>query len=599
MVIGPEVGPTQVPTNDAEVSPAEGARDRNKIREGIGDQILMQELSRLMGRVREGDLEARVDVMKFDGQAVEVAGIVNEVLETVTIQIRHILKCVLLMSDFDFTYKAGFSFKGLGGEIQSGLNALRGRLERVQDIANNIASGDLSDAEAIQQFGGGTGKLCENDQFSPTFLRMIQSLNAVLEDLLKLEQAIVMGQFDYKMDVSRHQGEYRNILESIDGSLEHMIRPINEALSVLERMAEKDLTAQMLGDYKGDHARLKDSLNAALISLNDVLSQVVDGADQVGTASNQVAASAAAVSENTVEEASALEEISASLEEISGMTRNNADNANEAQLLAKVQEDSIGKGQEAMRRMNKAIGDIKSSSDETAKIVQTIDEIAFQTNLLALNAAVEAARAGDAGRGFAVVAEEVRNLALRSAEAAKNTAEMIEESIHNSEQGVVIADEVTNSLRETIENMAKVSNLISEIAAASQEQAKGIEQVAAATAQMDKSVQQNAANAEESASAAEELSAQARYLTEMIEEFEVTRERSSANSEELAHLLSGLDIDALRQFIDLQNRNAFRSVPGEAAHAGNWSKRVPKPVETSTKRSRLIPLDDDEDFEGF
>ena len=426
-------------------------------------------------------------------------------------------------------------------------------------------------------------------------MKMIESLNNVVKDFEKLEEAIVAGRFDYVVDSSRHQGEYRNILESIDDALDYLLRPLNEALGVLERMAEKDLTARMVGDYQGDHAKLKDSLNSALVSLNDVLSQVIDGADQVGTASNQVAASAAAVSENTVEEASALEEISASLEEISGMTRNNADNANEAQLLAKVQEDSIKKGQEAMRRMNKAIGDIKSSSDETAKIVQTIDEIAFQTNLLALNAAVEAARAGDAGRGFAVVAEEVRNLALRSAEAAKNTAEMIEESIHNSEQGVVIADEVTGALKETVENMAKVNNLVREIAAASQEQAKGIEQVAAATAQMDKSVQQNAANAEESASASEELSAQARYLTEMIEEFEVSRDRRTANTEEIANILSGLDINMLRQFVEQQNLNPFAPKQAQGSQTGKWHK----PAGVPGKSSRLIPLDDDEDFEGF
>lgn len=570
--------------------------DSLKAGETSGEQALIQEISRLVDLFKEGDLEARADVARFHGASSEVACVLNELLEAAATPVRQALAFVSRVSDYDLTHKLEFSYKGLCGELESELNNLCVRLERVQDIANNIASGDLSDAEEIQRLGGGTGRRCANDQFSPAFLKMINSLNAVLEDLLELEEAMVAGRFDYKVDASRHHGEYRKILESIDGALNYMVRPINEALGVLERMAEKDLTARMVGDYQGDHAKLKDSLNTALLSLNDVLSQVIEGGEQVGAASNQVAASAAAVSENTAEEASALEEISASLEEISGMTRNNADNANEAQVLARVQEDSIKKGQEAMGRMNAAIGDIKSSSDETAKIVKTIDEIAFQTNLLALNAAVEAARAGDAGRGFAVVAEEVRNLALRSAEAAKNTAQMIEDSISNAEQGVIIADEVAKALRETTENMAKVNNLIREIAAASQEQAKGVEQVAAATNQMDKSVQENAANAEESASASEELSAQARYLTEMIGEFKVARERNQANTAELADILSGLDINALREFIAQQRGKLSHHAIGKLGQAGGRLK----PAGVSARGSRLIPFDDDdEDFEGF
>ena len=203
---------------------------------------------------------------------------------------------------------------------------------------------------------------------------------------------------------------------------------------------------------------------------------------------------------------------------MSSMTKQNADNAQQANTLASEASKAANNGTEAMARMSTAINDIQKSSDETAKIIKVIDEIAFQTNLLALNAAVEAARAGEAGKGFAVVAEEVRNLAMRSAEAAKNTSAVIEESVKNSKNGVDISNEVGKVLEEIVQGIGKTTDLVSEIAAASQEQAQGIDQVNTAIAQMDKITQQNAANAEESASASEELSAQAEQMDGIVAE---------------------------------------------------------------------------------
>jgi len=190
----------------------------------------------------------------------------------------------------------------------------------------------------------------------------------------------------------------------------------------------------------------------------------------------------------------------------------------QANTLATEARQAANGGTEAMSRMSAAIADIQKSSDETAKIIKVIDEIAFQTNLLALNAAVEAARAGEAGKGFAVVAEEVRNLAMRSAEAAKNTAAMIEGSVKNSQNGVDIAGEVSKVLDEIVTSVGKTTDLVGEIAAASQEQAQGIDQVNTAVSQMDKVTQQNAASAEESASASEELSAQAESMSHAVQE---------------------------------------------------------------------------------
>lgn len=198
------------------------------------------------------------------------------------------------------------------------------------------------------------------------------------------------------------------------------------------------------------------------------------------------------------------------------MSRQTADNATQASSLSTTASGEAEKGNEAMGRMLSAIGDIKQSSDETAKIVKTIDEIAFQTNLLALNAAVEAARAGDAGKGFAVVAEEVRNLAQRSAEAARNTSDLIEGSRKRADNGVQVAEEVAGLLGSIVASFHKVSGLINEISAGSVEQAQGVEQINQAMSQLDNVTQGNASNAEQSAAASEELSAQAQKLNAVL-----------------------------------------------------------------------------------
>ncbi len=242
------------------------------------------------------------------------------------------------------------------------------------------------------------------------------------------------------------------------------------------------------------------------------------GADQTAEASGQVSSASQGLAEGASEAAASIEETSSSIEEMSSMTKQNSTNSDEANKLAAHARESADRGTEAMGRMSSAIDDIKQSSDETAKIVKTIDEIAFQTNLLALNAAVEAARAGEAGKGFAVVAEEVRNLAQRAGEAARNTSDLIEGSVSKSDNGVAISQEVAAALEEIAEGSRKVNDLVSEISAASNEQSSGIDQVSTAVTQLDQVTQSNAANAEECASAAEELSAQAEEMNKMVAE---------------------------------------------------------------------------------
>jgi Methyl-accepting chemotaxis protein (MCP) signalling domain len=259
------------------------------------------------------------------------------------------------------------------------------------------------------------------------------------------------------------------------------------------------------------------SIVRALTNLGVRLSS---GAEQTTSAAGRLSSSSQSLAQGASEQAAGIEETTSSVEEMAAMTKQNASSAKEAKSLADDARSFADKGAEAMTRMGRAIDDIKTSSDETAKIIKTIDEIAFQTNLLALNAAVEAARAGEAGKGFAVVAEEVRSLAQRSAEAARSTADMIAEAVKNADNGVAISGEVANALTEIAGGTGKVNDLISEIAAASEEQARGIDQISTAVTQMDQVTQSNAANAEESASAAEELSGQAEQLNGMVDDLQ-------------------------------------------------------------------------------
>jgi methyl-accepting chemotaxis protein len=262
---------------------------------------------------------------------------------------------------------------------------------------------------------------------------------------------------------------------------------------------------------------------------------------------------------------------------MSSMTKQNAGNATEAKSLSDSARTAAGKGVDSMHRLSEAVDKIKASSDATAKILKTIDEIAFQTNLLALNAAVEAARAGDAGKGFAVVAEEVRNLAMRSAEAAKNTANMIEESVKNADSGVLLNAEVLKNLDEINTQIMRVGEVMGEIAASSDQQSQGVDQINTAVEQMNQVTQQNAANSEESASASEELSGQAEEMRSVVGSFTLSNTQGSS------------------QRTTRRPAAAARPVPApapKAAHAATSGTPGNGGRHTGRNPAALIPLDE-------
>lgn len=331
--------------------------------------------------------------------------------------------------------------------------------------------------------------------------------------------------------------------------------------------------------------------------LTHVATTLDDGSSQVASAATQVSSASQSLAEGASEQAASLEETSASLEEMSSMTKRNAENAETAKNLANQTRVAADNGASDMKQMSTAMDAIKSSSDNIAKIIKTIDEIAFQTNILALNAAVEAARAGEAGMGFAVVADEVRNLAQRSAQAAKETAEKIEDSIRKSDLGVQISGKVAHSLAEIVEKARKVDELVGEIASASREQSQGIQQVNIAVTQMDKVTQSNAANAEESASASEELNAQAATLKDAVEDL-VKLVGGKAESKKAAKSVAPSDSVSMAKVPKTKvttngHSPALLPVKGNGNGNGNGHSNGLALAVSKSRKEAELPMDDD------
>ena len=342
---------------------------------------------------------------------------------------------------------------------------------------------------------------------------------AVEEEVAGLVKAAVDGDFTKRIDMNGKDGFFKALAEGINGLMQTSSVGLNEVVRVLGALAKGDLTEKITNEYKGTFGQLKDDSNQTVAQLTSIVGQIKEATESISTASKEIAQGNTDLSQRTEEQASSLEETASSMEELTSTVKQNAENAKQANQLAASASEVAVKGGAVVGQVVDTMSSINESSKKIVDIISVIDGIAFQTNILALNAAVEAARAGEQGRGFAVVATEVRNLAQRSAAAAKEIKALIGDSVEKVGSGTKLVDQAGKTMEEIVMSVKRVTDIMAEITAASQEQSAGIEQVNTAITQMDEVTQQNAALVEQAAAAAESMQEQAENLSRAVATF--------------------------------------------------------------------------------
>ncbi len=350
---------------------------------------------------------------------------------------------------------------------------------------------------------------------------------AVEKEVEDIINGAAEGDFTKRLALEDKEGFFRNLAQGLNQLLETAATGLNDVAEVLNALAAGDLTRKITGEYHGTFGQLKDDTNTTVERLREVVGRIKEATEAINTAAQQIAAGNQDLSSRTEEQASSLEETASSMEELNATVKQNAESARQANELASSSNEVAARGGQMVKQVVNTMSGIQASSQKIADIVGVIDSIAFQTNILALNAAVEAARAGEQGRGFAVVASEVRNLAQRSATAAKEIKALIAESVDKVESGAQLVNEAGSTMDEVVTSFQQVARLVTDITNASREQSSGIEQVTQAVSQMDEVTQQNAALVEEAAAAAESLEEQASGLVQAVGMFKL--EEGTAN----------------------------------------------------------------------
>jgi methyl-accepting chemotaxis protein len=507
--------------------------DFNTIKNNLNSCIdavnsLVSEASNLEKAALEGRLSTRADASKYQGDFRKVVEGVNNCLDAVIGPLNVAAKYVDDISKGNIPTKINDSYNGDFNTIKNNLN------------------------------------------------QCIDAVNALVADAAMLADAAKKGLLSTRADVAKHQGDFRKVIEGVNNTLDDVIGPLNIAADCVDSISRGDIPANITDTYHGDFNTLKNNLNTCIDAVNMLVSdanmlaeaasdgriqtradatqhqgdfrKIVEGVnatletivapiiavkeavETINTAAGEISSGNNDLSQRTEQQASTLEETAASMEELASTVKNNAENAKQANQLALTASSVAVKGGEVVAEVVATMSAINTSAKKIEDIISVIDGIAFQTNILALNAAVEAARAGEQGRGFAVVAGEVRNLAQRSASAAKEIKDLITDSVTKTAEGTKQVENAGNTMDEVVTSVKRVADIISEIAAASLEQSQGIAQVNGAVTTLDEATQQNAALVEQAAAAAESLVEQANSLTDVVGVFKLDNTTSGSRT---------------------------------------------------------------------
>jgi methyl-accepting chemotaxis protein len=401
------------------------------------------------------------------------------------------------------------------GRVATALNSIVTAQQALAGTARQIAAGNTA-AEIVSR--------SEHDDLSQAFISMRDSLRALVAEMEQLSVAAQNGQLNVRGDATHFEGAFRDLVAGVNATLDAGAAPVHEAQSVLGKLANRDLTARMQGSYRGDHAALAESLNVAIIDLSSALNEVRRESDGILASAQEIASAAQDGAHGATTQAGLLESISTDLSEQRTLGDGVASRTRDLSTLVGKTRDAASAGHQRVGEVAAALTVIRERALVTQKIARKMEEIASQTNLLALNAAVEAARAGDAGAGFAVVAEEVRALALRATESAKETQTVIDDAVKSVVSGVKIGEAAVEIMQGIQTHAADAASVVVDIAAATESQAGGLVTIDGSASSVATHTASSAANAEQTAAAAEELSSMAGTLAALVNRFRLAPE---------------------------------------------------------------------------
>ncbi len=463
------------------------------------------------------DFTKRVDIKSKD-EVGDAARVFNGLLESLEEAFDQVAQVVQSISIGDFSSRVQINASGSILDLKQGVNntaeSINTTFKTLNDVMTSLSQANYDKKIDVSGLDGEYYKAVE------TGILSMQSAGRAISAINQVMLSVSNGEFNQRVEADL-PGDLSTLKDNINASLHVVEKGIEDIKRIALSLSNGDLNQRISSNHPGQFGVLKQSLNDSMDNISSVIKNITKASDIVSSSSNEIAAGNSDMSKRTEEQASSLEQTASSIEELTGTVEQNAENAGQANQLAKNAAVTAGEGGSIVNNAISAMDEITSSSNKIVDIIGVIDEIAFQTNLLALNASVEAARAGEQGRGFAVVATEVRNLAQRSAKAAKEIKLLIQDSVEKVEVGSKLVDKSGQTLDEIVDVVKKVGDMISEIAAASQEQTAGIAQINQAITNMDDITQRNAALAEEASANSEHLNSQALKMKQQVQFFSI------------------------------------------------------------------------------